>query len=105
MNWHDKTDHTLANSALLNGLLVHVCTIPIESTMKLIKITPNNGRGSLPIYLNSDEILRIDFGTSEHNPGCDITLKNGQVLSVFDKPKSIFDAVNHPHNRTKENGE
>ena len=73
--------------------------------MKLIKITPNNGRGSLPIYLNSDEILRIDFGTSEHNPGCDITLKNGQVLSVFDKPKSIFDAVNHPYNRIKENNE
>jgi len=73
--------------------------------MKLIKITPNNGRGSQPIYLNSDEILRIDFGNNEHNPGCDITLKNGQVLSVFDKPKSIFDAVNHPQHRPKESTE
>ena len=73
--------------------------------MKLIKVTPNNGRGSLPIYLNSDEILRIDFGSSEHNAGCDITLKNGQVLSVFDKPKSIVDAVNSAHYKGKENSE
>lgn len=73
--------------------------------MKLIKVTPNNGRGSLPIYLNSDEILRIDFGSSEHNAGCDITLKNGQVLSVFDKPKSIVDAVNSTHYKGKEHSE
>jgi hypothetical protein len=73
--------------------------------MKLIKVTPNNGRGSIPVYLNSDEIVRIDFGGSEHNPGCDITLKNGNVLSVFDKPKSIFDAVNHGHYKAKENNE
>jgi len=73
--------------------------------MKLIKVTPNNGRSSIPIYLNSEEILRIDFGISEHNPGCDITLKNGHVLSVFDKPKSIFDAINLSHHKTKENME
>jgi hypothetical protein len=73
------------------------------TSMKLIKVTPNNGRGSIPVYLNSEEILRIDFGSSEHNPGCDITLKNGNVLSVFDKPKSIFDAVNSAHYKAKEN--
>lgn len=75
------------------------------TNMKLIKVTPNNGRGSLPIYINSDEILRIDFGNSEHNAGCDITLKNGQVLSVFDKPKSIFDAVNYAHHKPKDGQE
>jgi|GEM_PF-951644 len=73
--------------------------------MKLIKITPNNGNGSFPIYLNSDEILRIDFGGNEHNHGCDITLKNGHVLSVFDKAKSIFDAVNNTHFKGKENND
>jgi hypothetical protein len=62
--------------------------------MKLIKITPNNGRNSEPIYINSMEIVRIDFGNNEHNHGCDITLRNGQVINVFDKAKSIFDAVN-----------
>ena len=62
--------------------------------MKLIKVTPNNGQGSLSIYINSAEIVRIDFGNNEHNHGCDITLKNGNVLSVFDKAKSIFDAFN-----------
>ncbi len=64
--------------------------------MKLIKVTPNTGRGTDPIYLNSDEIFRIDFGNNEHNPGCDITFKNGHVMSVYDKAKSIFDAINHP---------
>ena len=67
--------------------------------MKLIKVTPNNGRGTDAIYLNSDEILRIDFGNSEHNHGCDITLKNGNVLNVFDKAKSIFDAINTNGNK------
>jgi len=71
--------------------------------MKLIKVTPNNGRGTDAIYLNSDEIFRIDFGNNEHNHGCDITFKNGNVMSVYDKAKSIFDAVNHAHNQSKDN--
>jgi hypothetical protein len=62
--------------------------------MKLIKVTLNNGRGSDSIYINSLEILRVDYGNNEHNHGCDITLKNGQVLSLYDKAKSIFDIVN-----------
>ena len=65
--------------------------------MKLIKVTPNNGRGTESIYINSLEIVRIDFGNNEHNHGCDITFKNGNVLSVYDKAKSIFDAVNSDH--------
>ena len=71
--------------------------------MKLIKITPNNGNGSSPIYLNSEEIVRIDFGGNEHNHGCDITLRNGNVLNVFDKAKSIFDAINGTHYKPKDN--
>lgn len=62
--------------------------------MTLIKVTPNAGRGTVPIYSNSLEILRIDFGDDENNPGCKITLKNGDELNVFDKAKDIFDAVN-----------
>ncbi len=70
--------------------------------MKLIKVTPNNGRGTDPIYLNSDEIFRIDFGSNEHNAGCDITFKNGNVMSVYEKAKSIFDAVNHASYKPRE---
>lgn len=73
--------------------------------MKLIKVTPNNGRGTESIYINSLEILRIDFGNNEHNHGCDITLKNGNVLSVFDKAKSIFDAVNGTNYRAKDSND
>ncbi len=62
--------------------------------MKLIKITPNQGRGTVPIYINSLEILRIDFGDDETKDGCKLTLKNGDVLELFDKAKDIFDAVN-----------
>ncbi len=62
--------------------------------MKLIKLTPNQGRGTVPIYINSSEIVRIDFGNDENSEGCKVTLKNGEVLDVFDKAKTIFDAFN-----------
>ncbi len=66
--------------------------------MKLIKVTPNNGRGTDSIYINATEILRIDYGNSEHNHGCEITFKNGQVLQVYDKAKRIADSINSAGN-------
>jgi hypothetical protein len=65
-----------------------------NKNMKLVKISPNQGRGTVPIYISSMDILRIDFGSDETNPGCNITLRDGQVLEVFDTAKSIYDQVN-----------
>ena len=62
--------------------------------MKLIKVTPNQGRGTIPIYINSLEILRVDFGDDETKDGCKLTLTNGDVFDLFDKAIDIFKAVN-----------
>lgn len=62
--------------------------------MRLVKISPNQGRGTVPIYINSLDTLRVDFGTDEDKPNCKITLRDGNVLDVFDNPKSIYDQVN-----------